>query len=614
MADKMEALRRLAELHGVQTTYYTIEGQRRDAKPEVLLAILKALGAPIQRLEDAPDALHRLLDAAQHPPSAPSSSRGEGMVAAPFMGASSDAGMKPAPTPSPSKGEGEGGGGGETLQPLKAWSPGSGERRWGVFVPLYSLRSSRNWGVGDFTDIENLVDWVGGLGGGIVGTLPLLATFLDDPFAACPYTPVSRMFWNELFIDVEGIPELADTPEASSLASSADFRSEIREQREIQLVDYRGVMQLKRRVLERLADSISSRPGGRLDAFLAFRSEHPRLNDYARFRAVGERSQQPWRTWPEPARNGTLTPGDSDPRAEQYHAYVQWIAHEQLTSLARRARMKNVLLYLDFPLGVHPDGYDAWRFSEMFVEGVSVGAPPDPFFSKGQRWGFAPLHPQRLLDSGNRLWSDSIRHHMGCAGILRIDHVMGLHRQFWIPDGFEAMDGVYVRYPKSDLYDALCRESLAHETIVVGEDLGTVPEELRPALHERGILRLFILSFEQDLTGGRPLPTPPFDSVAGLNTHDIPPFAALWGDRPNRSEALRRCHDHLAGGPAFATLVNLEDLWFETEPQNRPGTTDEFPNWRRKARKTFEEFSSDGSIMLALKRVDRLRRGVPPES
>jgi 4-alpha-glucanotransferase len=367
---------------------------------------------------------------------------------------------------------------------------------------------------------------------------------------------------------------------------------------------------------------VRSSPSGRLDAFERFCVERRRLEDYARFRAAGERWGVDWRRWPMPSRDGRLSDAEVDTEAAAYHRYVQWIAEEQLATLSRSGPGG---LYLDLPVGVHPDGYDVWRERATFAPGVSAGAPPDDLFAGGQDWGFPPLHPDRIREQGYRYPVECLRHAMRHAAAVRVDHVMGLHRMYWVPQGFPADAGVYVRYRPDEWYAILAIESHRAGATVVGEDLGTVPAVVRTSMRRRGLLRSHVLEMEVDPDRSPPI-RPPGGSLASMNTHDLPPFAEFWSgldvDRrvelglasdaeaasarrrrervrdalmahlraagflgPDASGAgavLSACLRYLADSPAEAVLVGLEDLWGETRAQNQPGVTDP-GNWRRRA-------------------------------
>lgn len=510
------------------------------------------------------------------------------------------------------------------------FSSGTPDRIWGVFLPLYALHSRRSWGAGDLTDLGTLVSWVQKLGGNMVGTLPLLAAFLDEPFDPSPYAPASRLFWNEFYLDVTRIPELKRCPEAQDLLNSPKFQKEIADLKAAPLVDYCRGMALKRKILECLARCCFAGDSGRLDALRRWVAEHPRVQDYARFRATVEQQRAGWPAWPQRMRDGVLRQEDYNPEVERYHLYVQWVTHEQFQTLSVQSRQQGAGLYLDLPLGVHSAGYDVWRERDAFALKVSSGAPPDAFFTRGQDWGFPPLHPERIREQGYRYYIACLRHHLQHAGILRLDHVMGLHRLFWIPAGLEVSKGAYVRYRSEEFYAILALESHRYKTVLVGEDLGNVPAFVRTAMSRHKVFKMYILPFQltdKSSEGLRPVPT---DTLASLNTHDMPPFSAFWLEKDsderkalisflkrkgwlevptvNIEAVLKACLKFLSASGARILLVNLEDLWLEMAPQNVPGTKDESPNWRRKARYTFEAFSRMPGVFATLQDINRLRK------
>jgi 4-alpha-glucanotransferase len=516
------------------------------------------------------------------------------------------------------------------------------------------VRSPTSWGVGDFGDLARLADWVGECGGRVVGTLPLLAAFLDEPFEPSPYAPVSRLFWNELFLDVAAVPELADAPDARRLLASDAVREALARLGRGRLVDHRAAMALKRTALEALA-AAPPRPARR-DAFEAFLAADPRVRDYARYRAAVEARGTTWPAWTGAARAGRLAERDLDLARVRYHCWVQWIAAGQLRA-AGDGSGRPVGLYLDLPLGVHGGGYDTWRERDAFAPGVDAGAPPDPFFSGGQSWGFPPLHPERIREAGYRYPIAYLRHHMQVARVLRLDHVMAMHRVYWVPHGFDATDGVYVRHHPEEAYALVSLASHRHRCTVVGENLGTVPEAVNRAMHRHGLLRMHVLQFEVDPERRPVVAAAPPDSLACLNTHDMHPFAGWWAgadldageargflphgaaarERRRRTVArralvalLRRagplgraaattgavlgaCLRLLAAGPARIVLLTLEDLWLEERPQNVPGTVGA-PNWRRRLRRDLACIVRDPSLRARLRDVDdarRLRRARP---
>lgn len=468
--------------------------------------------------------------------------------------------------------------------PARAHQPG-GARTWGVFTPLYALRSGGNAGAGDLLDLVDFGELMGREGASFVGTLPLLASFLDDPFEPSPYAPVSRTCWNEFYARPEGLPP----------AGPEGLRGEA-------LVDYRSVAARKREAIETQLRA----PGAPWPQIEAYAACHPHVERYARFRAFQRRSRTNWQAWPEPQRSGTIDMEAIDRDEYRYHLFAQWLTATQIDAAAVHLRDHGVGLYLDYPVGVHPDGFDAWDGQGLFAEGMNVGAPPDGFQRAGQDWGFRPMLPAALREQGYRPLINALRHHMAVASMLRIDHVMGLHRLYWVPHGMGAKEGIYVNYPAEELYAVLCLESYHHGVPIVGEDLGTVPPEVRESMEAHGLQRMYVAQTELRIGRTSPLPTPEKSSVASLNTHDMPPFAAYW----EQSSADRResfasavgapldgepavianhAHRWLAGSPARTVMVTLEDVWGETRPQNLPGTSGEAPNWRGRHRYSLEQ-------------------------
>jgi 4-alpha-glucanotransferase len=564
------------------------------------------------------------------------------------------------------------------VAPRRAFAPEPiGQRNWGCFLPLYAIRNDRNWGAGDFEDLRQLVAWTTDLGGRLVGTLPLLAAFLDDPCEPSPYAPASRLAWNEFYVDVASIPELTRCPQATDLINSKDLENQISNLRATDHVEYRQIMRLKRQVLELLSESFFQlRPQQRYAEFERFLETHPHMEDYAAFRATQERQSTAWQLWPQRLRNGDLTDGDFDQRNQRYHLYAQWVATTQLESLAEAAQGG---LYLDLPLGVRPDGYDTYRWRDAYALQASAGSPPDAMWTQGQNWSFPPLHPERIRLNGYRHVRAYLNHHLRLARILRIDHVMQLHRLFWIPDGRQVAEGTYVQYQAEELYAILNLESHRCETRLIGENLGTVPPAVNQAMRRHGFHRMYVLQYEvasSDDGGAAEQASPrsgnshewstgsgqrqvtsvklnevPAASLASLNTHDMPTFAAWWrgsdielreeiglishrsaqqetellqvqkaaletwlrrrgwlsADDAQDSQILRALLHFLAASDADVVLVNLEDLWLETRPQNVPGTAGPLPNWKRKAAVSLGEFSCRSEIVELFAELNQLR-------
>ena len=504
----------------------------------------------------------------------------------------------------------------------------------GLFLPLYALQSARSWGIGDFSDLERLLDWLPSTGACAFSMLPILAADYDGaPCDPSPYLPVSRLFWNELFVDPRRLPEFALCDAARRLVESGRFRQTVAALQSAPDIDYPGAMAAKREVLTLLADSLESHPTRRSQEFQTWVHRHPLADAYATFRAAGE-AHRPASTT-DPPIDLAGEPGRRSPAhaARRYHLYAQWVAGQQVGQLATRARTAGDGLYLDFPLGVHPGGFDVAHYPGLFARGVTTGAPPDELFTGGQTWGTPPPHPAAARRDGYRYLRASLAHHLSVAGCLRIDHVMGIHRLYWIPEGGDATDGVYVHYPADEVYAVLCLESWRNRTRLVGENLGTVPPYVNTELAKHRLRGLHVaqLTVRADT---EPLlaPVPP-GAVASLNTHDTATFAGYLDgtdidDRVSRglldpsgaacaharrrreraalahlpatgpaapdedTRILRSCLVRLAQSAANLVLVNLEDLWLERRPQNVPGTGPERSNWRHRASRALEVFTA----------------------
>lgn len=691
------ALTALARLHGIQRSYVDTRGRRIRASRDAILATLAALDAPVSGMRDMEGAIRERRRASWERPLEPVIVAWDGRLAevtlrVPARRAAAAAtcriqlegGDVPFDwrTSVEEVGRAEVDGrrfalvrlrlalhlalGAHTLR-VRAGSieaealvlaaprsaPATGpSRSWGLSLPLHAMRTRRSLGVGDLTDLASLAEWVAGLGGRAVGTLPLHAALGGPLFEPSPYSPASRLAWNEAYVDLERLPELSGSEEARRILSSNETRLAARRLLRAPLVDLRATAELKLRVLDAVTRDFLGQPdwSPRRRAFRSFLRANPAVGEYARFRAACDRREQPWWEWPEPERSGRL-PG-REPGAD-VHAYAQWALAEQLTDLTAGARARGASLYLDVPLGVNASGYDVWRERDLFALGATVGAPPDDFFAKGQDWGFPPMRTDAVREQGHRYPIACLRTVLRYADLIRIDHVMGLHRIFWIPKGFAATDGVYVRGRPEEGYAILTLEAARTGATIVGEDLGTIPWSLRPSMRRHGIKRSWVLPFE--LTGTRQgLHVPTSRSVASLNTHDLFPFAGFWrgldldlrcergwlspadevrertrrhrreralvdvlrragrldAPEPSEGEVLDALLRYLAGSTAGLLMIALDDLLGETRPQNVPGTSGG-PNWRRPAREPFERFRARSELTSTLGAVDALRSTGP---
>lgn len=516
-----------------------------------------------------------------------------------------------------------------------------GRRAWGLVVNLYSLRSARNWGIGDITDLATLAEWAASLGAQFVGLNPLHA-IRNRGTDVSPYSPISRVFRNPAYIDVEAIPELAFAPGVRLLVDSAEFARGLAELRAASVIDYERVMAVKWPILRACYDAAAARESE--DRWREFRSwsaaNDPELSRFAAHmaRELGGFTSE-------------STPAYADPAAADvdFHRWVQWELERQLGVACRRATAAGMRigLYQDLAIGSSASGSDAESFPRLFARGVAVGAPPDPYSAHGQNWGFPPVNPHELAAERYRYFIDLVQAGFHNAGALRMDHVMGLFRLFWIPEGKLGEDGAYVRYPSEDLLGILALESVRNRALVVGEDLGTVPPDVPPALREWGILSSKVLYFERSEDGDfRPPRAYPAESLATANTHDMATLigfmrgrdvelriehglVAPGGEEQARAERERdrrlllerlvkeglldparqddmtafraAVHDMLAASPAMLVGVSLDDVAGEVEGVNLPGVgPDEYPAWQRRMSKSLEQIVTDPDVVAAL--------------
>jgi 4-alpha-glucanotransferase len=512
-------------------------------------------------------------------------------------------------------------------QPAPAYQ-GDGRRVWILSVQLYAVRSRRNWGHGDFSDLAILLQRIGELGGAGVGLNPLHAQFYDRPGSGSPYSPNSRLFLNPLYVDVEAVPEF-DPGDVDGLAA------DIERLRAAELVDYLAVARLKlaalRAVYGRFRASASSE---RRAAFEAYRRERgAELERFAAFETLRHRHPGAWERWPKPWCRPDLAALQSLRAAEPdefgFHEFLQWNAEAQLRQCSEIARRRglSIGLYLDTAIGVAADGADAWMAQGKFLRGLSIGAPPDPFNRVGQDWGLTAYNPHGLAAGGFEPFRQMLRAGMRYAGAIRLDHVLGLMRLFVIPHGLAAEHGIYLRSHFAAMLDVVRAESLRWNCIVIGEDLGTVPENFRATLSAWGLWSYLVMLFEREHDGSFRRPeTYPERAVATFNTHDLPTFAGWMsgydlkvkhsiGVDPGESDLerdasrARLCSAVAAGGeqpisfddvvsflaaaPTRLVSIALEDILGVTDQINVPGTVNEHPNWRRRLPGLVEELDGD---------------------
>lgn len=527
--------------------------------------------------------------------------------------------------------------------------PGA-ERVWILAVQLYGVRSHRNWGHGDFTDLRHLVRLAAKKGAAGVGLNPLHALFDDRPQHASPYAPNSRLFLNPLYIDPEAIPEFPGL-EACGLSGRLDGL------RAATLVDYAAVAEAKRSALgAAFAAFRARRRGKRREAFEAFRAaQGERLARFAAFEVLRRRFAGVWWEWPEEWRRPN-TAALARLRAAageemDYVEYVQWVADAQLAACQAEARVQGmpIGLYLDLAVGVEPGGADAWSAQDAIVPQVEVGAPPDLLNTAGQAWGLAAFNPRALTAQAYEPFANLIAAAMRHAGAVRLDHVLGLNRFYLIPFGLGAQQGAYVSYPLQDLLATIAIESVRHRCVVIGEDLGTVPDDLRATLADWGIWSYLVMLFERRADGKFRHPHEyRREALVTFDTHDLPTFAGWLSDHDlrvkraigldpgetdaERAEARRQLREvlhecllgrdgppqfvdvlrFLARTPSRLLAVALEDVLGLPDQPNVPGTVDEHPNWQRRLPVPLESLSEDARLCAVAAALREEGRGIAP--
>lgn len=498
-------------------------------------------------------------------------------------------------------------------------------RAVGLAAQVYQVRSEQSWGVGDLADLGDLAGWAGrDLGADFVLVNPMHAGEPFVPVGPSPYLPTSRRFASPLYLRPELVPEYVELPDAGRRRIE-DLARAAAEANTVDTIDRDSSWTAKLEALRILFTAPLSR--GRAESFDRFVDEQPGILGFATWSALAGDHGPDWSTWPEELRDpgSEAVAGYADDNSEEirFHLWLQWLVAEQRAHAQREAVGSGMRLGVlhDLAVGVHPTGADAWSLHHSLARGVSVGAPPDAYNQRGQDWSQPPLRPDALAEEGYRPFRDIVRAALRDSGGVRIDHILGLFRLWWIPRGAAPTEGTYVRYDHEAMLGVLALEASRAGAVVVGEDLGTVAPGVRETLSELGILGTSVMWFEQD----EDAPIPPEDyrrlCMASVTTHDLPPtagyadlihvdirqelgqltrdiaeerrgaaaeieaFAAVvWergfleGDSPD--DLVVALHRFVAGSPSMLFAVSVADLVGDRRPVNIPGTSDEYPNWR----------------------------------
>ncbi|MCZ8530539.1 4-alpha-glucanotransferase [Alteromonas sp. PRIM-21] len=532
-----------------------------------------------------------------------------------------------------------------------------GKKIWGLSVQLYCVRSEKNWGIGDFSDLALLIEKAAGVGADFIGLNPIHALYPANPNACSPYGPSSRRWLNYLYIDVTAIDGYDDAS-VQTVVSSDEFTATLEHARNVEHVDYEAVAHVKLAALKAVFDVYdakylrkNTKQNKAFNAFVDAGGESlDMLAVYdalqSHLKADGKESWG-WPVFPQEYKdyhNPAVAKFKSANQHEvKFYLFLQWIAAQQLEAASNKATDAGMTigLYRDLAVGVSEGSAEIWGNKDLYCTGASVGAPPDILGPLGQNWGLPPMDPRKLYEQAYQPIIDLFASNMASSGSLRIDHVMALLRLWWVVKGDHAKDGGYVYYPVDDLLGILALESHRNESLVIGEDLGTVPEEIRSKLADNGVYSYRVFFFEQAEDGGFFSPSHyPVQSMSTLTTHDMPTLIGYWhcldlelgkeiglypteeilqtlyADRhENKQAILDTLHGHgsigdnvgrdvnhtgmnrdlnngmqvhMAGGSSALLSLQLED-WLEMDkPVNIPGTFDEYPNWRRKLTENIE--------------------------
>ena len=539
------------------------------------------------------------------------------------------------------------------------WQSHTPKRLWGLSLNLYSLRSERNWGVGDLGDLRLCIKEVSHHGGAFVGINPLHAISNQRPFGVSPYSPTSRLFRNYLYIDIDGLREIG-------LTIPKGIDQEARSLRQSEFIDYEAVAILKLKVLREIFESFYKGPDSQLTySFRQYlQQEGQLLYNFATYCAIAEHegraSGKPlysWRQWDRgfhrPDSEEVLQFKKENQRAILFYCFIQWLLDRQLNSVSEEARQMSIGIYNDLAVGSVRDGYDEWAYQGILATTANAGAPPDDFNPKGQNWGFPPLNPFALREAAYEPFIQCLRKNMQHVGALRIDHALGLFRTFWIPFDLKPSEGVYVAYPWQDLLGIIALESELNKTIIIAEDLGTVTDQARQALSAYNMLSYRLLYFQRNYPDPSFVPPDNYPDMAlcTVTTHDLPTLNGFWigrdielrntlslfktqedylnalrdrqRDKALLIEALVRSgilpegysvtetmipqlliaiYEYLARSRSLILALSLDDLMGTLDQQNMPGTVEEYPSWIQKTPISIEELFS-GQTFLGLSRI-----------
>nr|WP_321463875.1 4-alpha-glucanotransferase [uncultured Cohaesibacter sp.] len=531
-------------------------------------------------------------------------------------------------------------------------------RVWGINAPLYGFRSRRNSGIGDFEDLARFAEYVHQLGGSFVGINPVHALGFSDHYAMSPYSPTHRGFINTQHIALDQFTGLGDLPQLRSILQAVEPQwTELRNSEQVEYQSHRVCQNAALRDIYNLF--LQHAEPEALEALSAFRAaKGAYLERFALYEALSDHFGSHWHSWPAPYRDRhdkaiTEARGRFANRID-FHIWLQWIASVQLGQTQKRAsRAGGLGLYLDLAVGARRGGGESWCEHDSIAQGISLGAPPDQLGPDGQNWGLVAYAPKKLAENKYKSLRNIYRSAMEYAGVLRIDHVLGLNRSFWIPDG--GIPGAYISQPLDIFLSILSIEANASKTAVIGEDLGLVPDGFRDSVQAHGIYGYSVLQYEKWPDGRFKHPNELREfSLASFSTHDTPTLKGFitgcdikWRDQIRGSEqpsfdaleARRRdvealatldpdmskhgdvsfehlfptIHGALANSQVAMLAVQLDDILGQEEAQNLPGTIDQHPNWRRKCVLLNEEMPDEPAFGQVAQMMKESGRGLEEE-
>lgn len=537
-------------------------------------------------------------------------------------------------------------------------------RVWGISLNLYSISSDRNWGCGDFTDLDEMSGWLSGLGGSFIAINPMHALLNKMPYDISPYSPISRLYKNFIYLDIERLLDTSEADETQAFMQTDDFKGELKRLRQSDLIDYEAIADLKEKILRNVFEVFYkkhcrklTKRGSMFKAYL--KEEGEPLQSFCLYLALCRSNNLAnWKLWQEEYRNPSKEAVEKLKKAYKkeilFYCYIQWLIDSEMSNISESSKESSRLgLMFDLAIGSTGGGSDVWNYQDVFALGMNVGAPPDDFNPVGQDWGFPPLIPQKLRETGYEFFIQTIRKTMKYAGALRIDHALGMFRLFWIPEGSLPSEGAYVVYPSEDLLRIIALESTRNKTLIVAEDLGTVGDDVHERLHAFNMLSYKLLYFQRNYPD--PSFTPPWrypqKALCAITTHDLATCYGFWaardieikrtlglytkeekylghlGERKTDKELLLRAlheqgilrgdyflepfassdmnqelclaiYEYLAKTPCMLVSVSMDDILGTLNQQNLPGVIDTYPCWRQKTPINLEGIITDNRFKI----------------